>query len=188
MIGQDQSELVRGAPICLARGKATLEECYAENFWPSLCGAGFGDCRFFRPAQAVAALTLVAAVLTSAVLVWAVLTSMGLVLAVLALAGLEFAGANVGGRYYGGGAYRGRYYGGGYGGNYYRNAWAYGGALAAGAVVGGLLAAPSALIPASTTMDLTRMLLPIMVVRAPITDYPITRLTKIGQSSKRTSR
>jgi len=48
-----------------------------------------------------------------------------------------------GGRYYGGG-YRGRYYGGRggyYGGGYYGDDWGWGG-FAAGAILGGLLAAP----------------------------------------------
>ena len=54
---------------------------------------------------------------------------------VAGVGGARVAGA---GRYYGGGAHRGGYYGGGYRGNY--GGWGYG--LAAGAVVGGLLAAP----------------------------------------------
>jgi BA14K-like protein len=68
--------------------------------------------------------------------------------------GAHFGGAHFGARHYGGGyrgryyggGYRGRYYGGGYrgryyGGGYYGDDWGWGG-FAAGAILGGLLAAP----------------------------------------------
>jgi hypothetical protein len=57
--------------------------------------------------------------------------------------GAHIGGARVGGAHVGGARFGGRYYGGGYRGRYYGGGWGYyGGGVAAGAILGGLLAAP----------------------------------------------
>lgn len=128
-----------------------------------------------------------AAALTSAVLVWAVLTSAGLALVVLALAGLELPVLTLAAAIMAAGPIVAATTAAVIEVTTMATLGLTGARLPRAQLSAGCLRRPTIMIPASTTMDLTTMVPPIMVVRTPITDHPITRPTNIGQSSNRAS-